>query len=201
MVIVVFTLTVTVTATASADKSPPPPPPPLTVAAAAAAADSRRCRHAGEQEGKGEDEGEDEGDGEEEQSDGEGTEASDGMNSSDDEDDTAERMDICGEAPSTPPLGYTYAPCPPLATEDDLRALKGRKILAAHILDDAIGWYMGSVQDFGVGPGWKQPSATHIIKYTAKETNNKSLNGRVASKLSADNYGATEWWILLDPVD
>ena len=28
----------------------------------------------------------------------------------------------------------------------------------------------------------------------------KELDGRVACKLSADNHGPTEWWLLLDPV-
>jgi hypothetical protein len=26
------------------------------------------------------------------------------------------------------------------------------------------------------------------------------LDGRVACKLTADNHGRTEWWLLLDPV-
>ena len=80
------------------------------------------------------------------------------------------------------------------------RALWGRKILAAHILDGATGWYMGTVQNFGVGPAWKQPDATHIVLYKKKETQLKQLDGRVACKLSADNYGLKEWWLLLEPV-
>ena len=90
------------------------------------------------------------------------------------------------------PTGYQYAPCPPLATEEEQRALKGRKILAAHLLDGATGWFMGTVQAFGVGPAWKQPDATHIVVYKQAETKTKDLNGRVACKLSAANYGTSE---------
>ena len=76
----------------------------------------------------------------------------------------------------------------------------GRKILAAHILDGATGWFMGTVQNFGVGASWKQPDATHIVLYKKKETTVKELDGRVACKLAADNYGSSEWWLLLEPV-
>ena len=88
---------------------------------------------------------------EEDEADGE--EAEDGMEDSDWDDlgDTAERIDACGEAPSLPPPGYRYAPCPLLATEDEQRSLKGRKTLAAHLLDGTTGWYMGTVQAFGDG--------------------------------------------------
>ena len=128
-------------------------------------------------------------------------EAEDGMEDSDwdDIDDTAERIDACGEAPSIPPPGYRYAPCPPLATEDEQRSLKGRKILAAHLLNGATGWYMGTVQAFGVGAAWKQPDATHIVIYKQAETKSKELVGRVACKLTAESYGASEWWLLLEP--
>ena len=108
-------------------------------------------------------------------------------------------MEACGEAPKTPPKGYTYAPCPSLATEEEQRALKGRKILAAHILDGATGWYMGTVQAFGVGPSWRMPEATHIVLYKTSETGNKDLNGRVACTLTAEKYGREEWWLLLEP--
>ena len=60
---------------------------------------------------------------------------------------------------------------------------------------------MGTVQNFGVGPVWKQPDATHIVQYQRKHTGTRSLEGRVACKLTADNYGCEEWWLLLDPVD
>ena len=43
------------------------------------------------------------------------------------------------------------------------------------------------------------PEATHIVVYKKSETNTKDLNGRVACKLSAANYGASEWWLLLEP--
>ena len=56
------------------------------------------------------------------------------MEDSDEEDDTAERMEDCGDAPEVPPPGYVYMPCPPLETEEQQRALCGHRILAAHIL-------------------------------------------------------------------
>ena len=58
---------------------------------------------------------------------------------------------------------------------------------------------MGTVQNFGVGPVWKQPDATHIVKYQCKDTGTRALEGRVACKLAADNYGCNEWWVLLEP--
>ena len=143
-----------------------------------------------------------EGDGEEEAEGEEEEEAEDGMEESGDEedDDTAARMADCGVAPPTPPTGFVYAPCPPLATEAEQRALTGRKILTAHLLDGATGWYPGTVQCFGVGASWKQPEATHIVVYKKKETGTKHLDGRVACKLTADNYGCSEWWLVLEPV-
>ena len=65
--------------------------------------------------------------------------------------------------------------------------------------DGATGWYVGTVQHFGVGSSWRQPDATHIVMYSQKETGTKHLAGRVACKLAADNYGASEWWLLLEP--
>ena len=38
----------------------------------------------------------------------------------------------------------------------------------------------------------------HIM--VEKETGIKELDGRVACKLAADNYGPAEWWLLLVPV-
>ena len=68
-----------------------------------------------------------------------------------------------------------------------------------HLLDGATGWYMGTVQAFGVGAAWKQPDATHIVIYKQAETKSKELVGRVACKLTAESYGASEWWLLLEP--
>ena len=55
-----------------------------------------------------------------------------------------------------------------------------------------------AVKHFGVGSSWRQPDATHIVIYSQKETGTKHLAGRVACKLAADNYGASEWWLLLE---
>jgi hypothetical protein len=45
---------------------------------------------------------------------------------------------------------------------------------------------------------WKQPEATHIVKYQRKDTGTRQLEGCVVCKLSADNYGCEEWWLLLE---
>jgi len=34
-----------------------------------------------------------------------------------------------------------------------------------------------------------------------KNTGVRALEGRVACKLTADNYGREEWWLLLDPIE
>ena len=49
------------------------------------------------------------------------------------------------------------------------------------------------------GAAWKQPEATHIVRYQRKDTHTKELEGRVACKLAVDNYGRSEWWLLLEP--
>ena len=67
--------------------------------------------------------------------------------------------------------------------------------------DGATGWYRGMVQCFGVGASWKVADATHIVLYKKKVTGVKSLDGRVACKLTTDNYGRGEWWLLLEPVE
>ena len=59
--------------------------------------------------------------------------------------------------------------------------------MAAHLLDGATGWLIGTVQAFSVGPAWKQPDAPHVVLYQQAET--KELAGRIACKLSARNGG------------
>ena len=132
-----------------------------------------------------------------------GEEADDGLDDSDEEDDTAAAMAACGEAPTIPPDGFAYAPCPPLVTLDDKRALVGRKVLTARIDDDATGWYIGTVVSDTLSASWKKgvPTATHLVEYKKAETGTRALNDKVASELSPANYGGAEWWILLDRVE
>ena len=40
--------------------------------------------------------------------------------------------------------------------------------------------------------------ATHIVLYKKKVTGVKSLDGRVACKLTTDNFDRSEWWLLLE---
>jgi hypothetical protein len=109
----------------------------------------------------------------------------------------------CGEALETPPPGYTYASCPPLETDQEKRALVGRRVLIAHITEP-IGWHVGRVRFFGVGQKELKvcPTANFLLRYTKKETNGEIVEGQQeARELSASNYGRDEWWLLLDPVE
>ena len=138
----------------------------------------------------------------------EGEEAQDGMEDSadEDDDDTAERMEACGEAPETPPTGFAYVKsCPPLVSLDEKKALEGRKVLTAHLLDGAIGWFVGTVFSSAVSKSWKTgkngvPTATNIVAFDKRETGRKELHGKVAMELSPGKYGAAEWWLLLESV-
>ena len=71
--------------------------------------------------------------------------------------------------------------------------------MAAHLLDGATGRLIVIVQAFSVVRAWMQPDATHVVLYKQAETKTKELVGRVACRLSAENYGASEWWLLLEP--
>ena len=131
-------------------------------------------------------------------------EAEDGMESEDesDDDDTTMRIEACGDAPEAP-LGYKYADePPPLATETEQRALKGKKIFTARVDKEAQGWFIGTVKYFGVSNKDKEttPTATHVVEYKMAETKTKALVGNVAYELSASNYGRKEWWVLLEKV-
>lgn len=138
------------------------------------------------------DESSDEGEGEED-------EASDAMDSSDEEDDTAEWA--CSVAPAEAPPGFAYAPCPPMATEEEQRALVGRRVLVAHDSKQATGWFLGNVRFYGVSIADKKacPTANFKVTYTKKETGGE-LCGDAACELSSANYGGSEWWLLLDQV-
>ena len=108
-----------------------------------------------------------------------------------------------GDAPEDPPEGFTYAMCPTLESDQDHRALIGRKVLIAHERTKTLeaGWYIGRIKLFGVSPAWKKmcPAANFLIKYAKKETAN-ALDGDSALELETHNYGRDEWWLLLDPV-
>ena len=43
----------------------------------------------------------------------------------------------------------------------------------------------------------RTPSATHVVEYKQKETGTRALVGKEAQTLTAEKYGATEWWMLL----
>ena len=50
---------------------------------------------------------------------------------------------------------------------------------------------------------WKNtapPTGTHLIEYKEKDTKTRKLVGKEATELSADKYGASEWWLLLEPI-
>ena len=128
-----------------------------------------------EDEGGGTADPDDEGAGEEEEEAEDGVES---MESSDEEDDTAERFAVCGEAPPEPPTGFRYVQaCPELVTLDHKRALVGRKVLTARVDDGACGWFLGTIVSDVVGKRDKAkvPTATHIIEFKQKETGTKQL--------------------------
>ena len=83
-------------------------------------------------------------------------EAEDGMEDSDEDDDTAELVWVCGAAPENPPEGYTYAPCPPLETEEEQRALVGRRVLVAHVV------IQSAVPVLGLEPRTSGPSLSSV---------------------------------------
>ena len=116
----------------------------------------------------------------------------------DDNDDTAERIEACGEAPESPPPGFVYAPCPELGTETAQRALCGRKILAAHILDRLVRRHSAVLRrrlvvEAAGGDAYRQVLQEGDGLATPRWP-------RVACKLAADNYGRGEWWLLLHAV-
>ena len=90
--------------------------------------------------------------------------------------------------------------CPSLETEEQQRALVGRRVLVAHHTEPA-GWHVGKVQCYGVSNAEKRlcDTANFKVTYTRKETNG-DLNGTEARELSSHNYGRDEWWMLLDQV-
>jgi hypothetical protein len=93
-------------------------------------------------------------------------EAEGGMEESDEEDDTTDNLWECGDAPPAPPAGFTYAPCPPLETEEQQRALIGRQVLVAHN-SEPVGWHIGKVRFFGVAAKWKKHSARRPTSWCA----------------------------------
>ena len=112
------------------------------------------------------------------------------------------RIEACGDAPEAP-LGYKYVDePPPLATETEQRALKGKKIFTARVDKEVQGWFIGTVKHFGVSNRDKtaNPTATHVVEYKLAERKTKALVGNVAYELWASNYGPTEWWVLLEKV-
>ena len=131
----------------------------------------------------------------------EGEEAEDGVDSSDEEDDTTPQMEACDDAPTKPPDGFAYAPCPLLNTLADKDALVGRKVLVARIDEGIEGWYVGTVVKSKLTMADKRavPGATHAIEFKLKETRVHALQGKVAIELSAAKYGPSQWWLLLEP--
>ena len=68
-------------------------------------------------------------------------------------------------------------------------------------LNDALKLARRVENDGVVASAALELSATHIVLYKKSETKLKELDGRVACKLTADNYGRSEWWLLLEPVE
>ena len=92
-------------------------------------------------------------------------------------------------------------------TEEEQRALVGRRVLVAHNDNSGgatpTGWHVGRVRFFGVSSKQKEvcETANFVLRYTKKETNGEIKEGlEEPRELSARNYGCDEWWVLLDPL-
>ena len=89
------------------------------------------------------------------------------------------------------------------AVEAQQRALVGRQVLVAHNTEP-VGWqwHVGKVRFFGVGAKVKKAckTANFMVYYTEKDTRAVCSNGEEGRELTTRNYGADEWWLLLDPV-
>ena len=118
------------------------------------------------------------------------------------EDDTAEPLEDQVGALQDPPTGYEIVEeAPPLATEDDLKALIGQPIMHAWATESVLGWFQGKVTHFGCSARDLKdtPSANMVVQYKKSVTKNKGLDGRVATTITADRYRKGEWWVLLKP--
>ena len=71
---------------------------------------------------------------------------------------------------------------------------------STRIDEDACGWFVATVVGDIIGKSDKKktPTATHVVEYKQKETGLRGLAGKEAQTLTAEKYGPTEWWILLD---
>jgi hypothetical protein len=129
----------------------------------------------------------------------------DGDSSSEEEDDTALVYTSVARAPDEPPAGYRYVDvCPALGTEEAQLALVGRqKIYHAFDMRNTTGWFQGRISARGVSQRdlIKTPTANFVVAYDRRVTKVPTLHGRVASSLLQEKYGASEWWILLEPVE
>ena len=111
-----------------------------------------------------------------------------------------ERYTPRARAASPPAAARAQAP---LTTDEEQRALVGRRVLVAHNTDP-IGWHVARVRFFGVSSKWLKacPSANFLLRYTKKETKGEFTEGQEeARELAASNYGRDEWWVLLDPIE
>jgi hypothetical protein len=138
--------------------------------------------------------GEGEGEGEDEYEDGE-------LDSSDEEDDTADISSVANAiGNAAAPEGWkVIKEAPALNTEPELQALIGKHILYGHDSRAATGWFIGCVHSRNLtARDLKQaPTANFVVCYTAKLTD-KKLVGKVACELSSRTHGPTEWWVLVE---
>ena len=118
----------------------------------------------------------------------------------DDTDDATTVKDRVGPPPSEPPEGFEYVDnMPDISTDSKAVALVGSHILHAFDSPSVKGWFMGRISARGcsVTDQRKTPGVNFVVTYTRALTQNKNLVGRVASTLTAERYGPTEWWVLL----
>lgn len=92
---------------------------------------------------------------------------------------------------------------PPMATDVEQLALVGRQIMHGFDTSNLQGWYQGRISARGVSQRDLKatPTANFVVTYDTRVTKTKRLHGRVASTLTAANYGKKEWWLLLERVE
>lgn len=128
-----------------------------------------------------------------------GSDESDGEDS--DGDDTSDPTVVTSVGNAVAPAGYTIedvSSCPNVDTVAERQRLIGKLVYVGWDTDDVYGWYIGTIHSTTISVRDKQktPHANFVVKYTNQRTNN-NLQGNVACELSARNYGADKWWVLL----